>query len=81
MALYVKDPEVALIAGQLAELRKTTKTEVIRQALRHELEREGASPSLVEIGMAFARKVKAMGDPEKIQPVDKAYIDSLYERD
>lgn len=81
MALYVKDPEVSLIAEQLAELRKTTKTEVIRQALRHEMEREGASPSLVEIGMAFARKVRAMGDPTKIQPVDKAFIDSLYEDD
>lgn len=81
MALYVKDREVSLLAEHLAEFRNTSKTEVIRQALRHELEREGASPSLVGIGVAFARKVRAMGDPSKIQPVDKAFIDSLYEDD
>lgn len=77
MALYVKDPEVDRLAAELAEIRKTTKTEVIKQALRHELAQE--RPSLVEVGLEFARKLKAKGDPAKILPVDKDYIDSLYE--
>lgn len=79
MALYVKDPEVNRLASQLAEMRKTTKTEILRRALRHELEREASTPSLVEVGLEFARKLKAKGDPAKILPVDKDYIDSLYE--
>jgi antitoxin VapB len=79
MALYVKDPEVDRLATQLAEARGTTKTEVVKQALRHELAHEKGAPSLVDAGMEFARRLKAMGDPTKIQPVDKDYIDSLYE--
>lgn len=78
MALYVKDPEVDRLASELAEIRKTTKTEVIKQALRQEMERE-QSDDFVERVMAFARRAKAMGDPSKIQPVDKTFIDSLYE--
>lgn len=81
MALYVKDLQVALLAEQLAVLRKTSKTEAVRQALQHELERERNSPSLVELGLAFGRKVRALGDPKKSQPVDKNFIDSLYEDD
>lgn len=78
MALYVKDPEVDRLVSELAEIRKTTKTEVIKQALRLEMERE-QKDDFVERVMEFARRVKAMGDPSKIQPVDKAFIDSLYE--
>lgn len=78
MALYVKDPEVDRLAALLAEGRKTTKTEVVRQALRHEMQRE-QQDDFVERVMAFARRVKALGDPSKVQPVDKDFIDSLYE--
>lgn len=79
MALYVKDPEVDRLATMLADLRKTTKTEVLRKALRHELEQHGADSSLAKIGLEFARKFKAEGDPSKALPVDKEFIDSLYE--
>ena len=78
MALYVKDPEVARLAERLAELRKTTKTEAIRQALRHELEQE-EKQTYVERAVAFARMMRAKGNPELAEPVDKAFIDSLYE--
>lgn len=78
MALYVKDPEVDRLASQLAEIRKTTKTEVIKQALRQEMERE-QSDDFVERVMAFARRARAMGNPEKGLPADKAFRDSLYE--
>lgn len=78
MALYVKDPEVDRLASQLAVARGTTKTEVLKQALRHEMQRE-QEDDFVERVMTFARRVKAMGDPAKIQPVDKDFVDSLYE--
>lgn len=78
MALYVKDPEVDRLASQLAVARGTTKTEVLKQALRNEMQRE-QEDDFVERVMTFARRVKAMGDPAKIQPVDKDFVDSLYE--
>lgn len=79
MALYVKDPEVDRLAALLAERRGMTKTEVLRQALRRELERPETKSGLADIGLEFARQFKAKGDPAKILPIDKDYIDSLYE--
>jgi len=78
MALYVKDQEVDRLAERLATLRKLSKTEAVRQALRHELEREEGVPNLVEKGVAFARALQARGKPAGGQPVDKAFIDNLY---
>lgn len=78
MALYVKDPEVDRMATELAYIRKTTKTEVLKQALKNELAREDKD-DFVERVMAFARKARAMGNPEKGLPADKAFRDSLYE--
>lgn len=79
MALYVKDAEVDQLADRLAQLRNLSKTEIVRQALQHELERLEAEPTLVEQGLAFMRALKARGDVTKSEPVDKAFIDSLYE--
>jgi len=59
MALYVKDVEVDRLAGRLASLRRTSKTEVVRQALLHELERVEGAPSLVDQGVAFVRALHA----------------------
>ena len=78
MALYVKDPEVARLAEQLAERRKTTKTEVIRQALQHEMRRE-QSDDFVKRAVEFARRARAQGNPAAGKPADKAFRDSLYE--
>jgi len=78
MALYVKDPEVDRMAAELADARNTTKTEVVRQALQHEMEREERD-TYVERAVAFARRLRAKGNPDRIQTVDKAFIDSLYE--
>ena len=79
MPLYVKDREVDNLAERLAALRRTTKTEVVREALRRELEREEKSPTLVETGMAFVRALHARANPERGEPADKAFIDSLYD--
>jgi len=78
MALFVKDPEVDKLAEQLVAIRKVSKTEVVRQALLHELERERAIPTLVERGVDFCRALRSRGNPERAKKVDKAFIDGLY---
>jgi antitoxin VapB len=78
MALYVKDPEVDRLATLLAEIRKTTKTEVLKQALRNEMQRE-EKDSFVERVVAFGRMARAQGNPDQGRPADKAFRDSLYE--
>ncbi len=80
MPLYVKDSEVDRMAERLAALRRTSKTEVVRQALRHELEREEAKPSLVEKGVQFVQALKARGRPSASRAADKAFIDGLYDK-
>lgn len=78
MPLYVKDKDVDRLASRLATLTRASKTEVVRQALLHELERIEGAPSLVEEGVAFVRALRARAAPTKGQPADKAYIDGLY---
>lgn len=81
MALYVKDPEVDSLAREVMQRRKLNKTEAVRLALRNELARDVDKPSLVELTREFQDLVRAMGNPEKGLPIDKAFIDSLYEDD
>ena len=78
MALYVKDIEVDRLAERLATLRRASKTEVVREALRRELGRLEAAPSMVEQGVAFVRALRARAQPGGGLPVDKDFIDSLY---
>jgi antitoxin VapB len=80
MPLYVKDQEVDRLAERLSTLRKVSKTEAVRQALTHELERVEAEPTLVEKALAFVRELGAKY-PKKGPPADKVFIDSLYEDD
>jgi antitoxin VapB len=79
MPLYVEDAEVDDLTERLAAMRKLSKTEIIRQALRREMERYEAETSLVDKGVAFVRALKAKGDPSKAGILNKAFIDSLYE--
>jgi antitoxin VapB len=78
MALFVKDPEVDSLANRLMAIKKTTKTEVVRQALLHALERERAMPSLVDLGVDFCRALRARANLVSGKPADKAFIDGLY---
>jgi len=78
MPLYVKDAEVDRLAERLATLQRTSKTEVVRQALTHELERLEGVPSLVEQGVAYVRALRARAALAKGLPADKAFIDDLY---
>ena len=81
MALYVKDGEVDRLAKRLAAIQRVSKTEALRRALTHELERVGAASSLVERGMAFARALRNRAVSERGRPADEAFIDSLYADD
>lgn len=81
MPLYVKDVEVDRLAGRVAALHRISKTEAVRRALMHELEREGEATPLVERGMAFVRALHERAGQKKGMPADKAFIDGLYESD
>jgi antitoxin VapB len=79
MAFHIKNSETDALARKVAALKKTGLTEAIHIALSHELEREQARPSIVEVGIKFCRDLRARGKPERGKPADKAFIDSLYE--
>jgi len=81
MAFHIKNVETDALARRVAALKKIGLTEAVHLALVHELEREKEKPSLVELGMQYAREVRARSNPEKGLPADKAFIDSLYEDD
>jgi antitoxin VapB len=81
MAFHIKNPETDALARRVAALKKTGLTEAVHTALSHELEREKAKPSLVELSRAFASDLRAKGNPAKGLPADKEFIDSLYEDD
>jgi antitoxin VapB len=78
LPLYVKDAEVDRLAARLAALRHASKTDVVREALLHELERVEGVPFLVERGVAFARTLRESAEPGKGQFADKDFIDGLY---
>ncbi len=92
MPLSVTDPEVERLTEELARRHGISKTEVIRQALRHEAAREGTAPApdgagngdespsaFVERIRVFTRELRLKGNPAHGLPADKAWIDSLYE--
>lgn len=79
MPLFLKNAEVEALADRLAQLRGVTKTEAVRRALVRDLAREEATPDLVEVGLAFARNLRARTSPDRGRSADKAFIDSLYE--
>jgi antitoxin VapB len=78
MPLYVKDMEVDRLVERLAALRRTSKTEAVRDALLHELERVEGVPSLVERGVAFVKALRERPAPANGRPADKDFIDGLY---
>jgi antitoxin VapB len=81
MALYVKDPEVDQMAERLSRIGGISKTEAVRRALRRELEQVESPSEFVERVMAFTSALEARAPKARGKPVDKAFIDSLYERD
>jgi antitoxin VapB len=81
MAFHIKNQETDALARKLASIKKVGLTEAVHEALDRELERELGKPSLVEQALEFTQRLKAKGKPELRAPVDRDYIDSLYEDD
>jgi antitoxin VapB len=79
MAFHIRNPDTDRLARRVAARKKIGLTQAVHDALQKEWEREEGKPSLVEISAAFARKLRAMSDPAKGLPVDKDFIDGLYE--
>jgi len=77
MALYIKDSEVDALASELAAAKKLNKTEAVREALKHELEREHGKPRLADIATKFSRELRARGKPKRGRKADKAFFDAL----
>ncbi|MBV8427502.1 MAG: type II toxin-antitoxin system VapB family antitoxin [Hyphomicrobiales bacterium] len=79
MAFHIKNSKTDALARKVAAIKKTGLTEAVHTALEHELAREKAKPSLVEIGVQFCRDLRDRGNPAKGKPVDRAFRDRLYE--
>lgn len=77
MAFHIRNPETDRLARQVARLKGTGLTEAVHTALEHELARETASTSLAERIDAFSRELRKRSHPERGQPADKAFFDSL----
>lgn len=77
MALFIKDSEVDALAQELASLKRTTKTEAVRLALRGEIDREKDRLDLVAQSLAFARDLRQRAGPNAT-PVGQVVPDELY---
>jgi antitoxin VapB len=77
MPLYIKDPEVDALAGELAAATNLNKTEAVRKALKHELERQRAESSVVDLAVRFSRELRARGKPKRGRKADKRFFDEL----
>ncbi len=77
MALYIKDSEVDALAGELAAAKNLNKTEAVREALKHELERQRGKPSVVDLAVRFSRELRARGKPKRGRRADKRFFDEL----
>jgi antitoxin VapB len=77
MALYIKDPDVDALAAALAAAKKMNKTEAVREALQHELERERGKPTTADLAVRFCRELKARSRPKRGRAADKSFYDEL----
>jgi antitoxin VapB len=77
MAFHIKNAETDKLARKVAALKKVGLTEAVHQALQHELEREQAKPTAVDLAVQFCRELRRKGDPTKGAPADKAFFDEL----
>ena len=77
--LQIRDAKVRALATKLAERRRITMTEAVRQALEAELEREiPAEPLAVQVAR-IAQKLKALpGGPGPGRIMTKDEIDEMW---
>jgi antitoxin VapB len=78
MPLFIRDQDVTTMAEELTRLTKArSKTEAVRDALRHELERASASVPLRDRLARIQEKAKAIGLPNPDFDM-KAYTDEMW---
>jgi len=81
MTVLIKNPETDALVRRLAKQRGTGLTETVHIAVQNELKRESEPSAYIIRAMDFVRRLHEQYPPELGQPVDKAFIDSLYEDD
>lgn len=81
MAFHIRNPETDRLARKVASLKGTGLTEAVHTALENELARQQPEENLVGKVLQFVREVRQRSHPELGLPADKAWRDSLYERD
>lgn len=81
MGFSIRNRETEALARKVAAVRGVGLTEAVHAALEHELARMEARPTIAEISREFARRFREEANPAAGKPADKAFIDSLYERD
>ena len=81
MTVLIKNPQTDALIRRVAELKGVGLTEAVHQALENELKRESHNSPYVERGLAFVKRLHERSNPALGLPVDKEFIDSLYDDD
>jgi antitoxin VapB len=76
MAFHVKDRATDQAVRRLAQLKRKTLTETIREAVQHEYERERARVPLIDRLLPIQEKFVAVSRPGGL-PADKEFFDAL----
>jgi antitoxin VapB len=75
MPLNIRDDEVDRLAAKLAGLNRTTKTQAVKVALQHELQRAQKREPLWERVKPLRDRIAASPDSGVV--IDKAFFDEL----
>jgi antitoxin VapB len=81
MTVLIKNRETDALIRRVAKLKGVGLTEAVHEAVENELKRANEGMSLVERSRAFTQRLMERARPDPGQPVDKEFIDSLYEDD
>jgi antitoxin VapB len=76
MAFHVKDKATDSAVRRLAQIKRKTLTETIREAVEHEYQRERARIPLIDRLRPIQEKFEAVSRPGGL-PADKAFFDEL----
>jgi antitoxin VapB len=76
MAFHVKDRATDQAVRRLAQLKRKTLTETIREAVEHEYQRERAQVPLIERLRTVQERFAAISRPGGL-PADKSFFDEL----
>jgi antitoxin VapB len=81
MTVLIKNRETDALIRRVAKLKGVGLTEAVHEAVENELKRANEGMSLVERSRAFTQRLMERARPDLGQPVDKEFIDSLYQDD